>query len=69
MNLTHSDSRDLIVYRKYSDVEVVDRKCPMKRNGWGQGISMTTAITSCSLAVRDDEGDCVKHRLGSDLFS
>lgn len=41
----------------------------MERYGWGHGISVTTALCPSGLAVGDDEGDCVVHRLRSDLSS
>lgn len=39
----------------------------MERYRWGEDISVTAALCPSSLAVRDDEGDCVVHRLRSDL--
>lgn len=39
----------------------------MERYGWGQGVSVTAALCPSGLAIGDNEGDCVEHRLRSDL--
>ena len=67
--LTQTDSRDLVVDGKNCDIEVVHRKCAVKGHGRWRGVSVATAVRPSSLAVRDDEGDGVEHRLGSDLSS
>lgn len=67
--LTQSDGGDFVVDREDGDVEVVHRKCAMQRHRWGRGVSVATAVRPSSFTVRDDEGDGVKHRLGSDLPS
>lgn len=69
LSLTQNDGGDFVVDRKNGDVQVVNRKCAVQGYGWGRGVSVTTALRPTCLAVRDDEGDGVEHRLRSDLSS
>lgn len=66
---TQSDDGNFVVDGENCDVKVINRKRPMEGNRWGWGISMTTAIFRARLAIRDDEGDNVGHRIWTDLSS
>ena len=69
VRLTQGDDGDLVVDRKYGDVEVINRKRPVQRDGRGRGVSMATAVCPSSLAVRHDECDRVRDRVRPDLSS
>lgn len=67
--ITQNDGGNLVVYRKYRDVEVIHRKCSMQRNGGRWSVSMTTAVCFSRLPIRDDYGDGVPDGLRSNLSS